>query len=120
MLRKRRSDLTGARQLRRHAPLFAALGDETRLKLVTRLCDRSPRSISTLADGMPITRQAITLHLQVLEKVGVVRGEMSGRERLFELNPEPLVQARDYLDRVSTQWDNALARLKKQVERPEE
>ena len=120
MLRKRRNSLAGARQLRRHAPLFAALGDETRLKLVARLCDRSPSSISKLAHGMPITRQAITLHLQVLEKVGVVRGEMSGRERLFELNPKPLGQAKDYLVLVSNQWDNALARLKKHVERPEE
>ena len=118
MLRQRRSRLNAPRQLRRNAPLFAALGDETRLTLVARLCAHSPRSISNLAHGLPITRQAVTLHLQVLEKVGVVRGQMSGRERLFELNPQPLVKAKDYLDLVSAQWDKALDRLKAHLERP--
>jgi DNA-binding transcriptional ArsR family regulator len=116
MSRTSRSNLAGARPLRRQAPIFAALGDETRLKLVARLCDQSPSSISALTDGLPITRQAITKHLQVLERAGVVRGGMAGRERLFELNPGPLTQARDYLDLVSTQWDKALARLKAHVE----
>ena len=116
MSRARLSHLAGARQLRRQAPIFAALGDETRLRLVARLCEQSPSSISELTDGHPITRQAITKHLQVLESVGVVRGEMAGRVRLFELNPEPLLQAKDYLILVSAQWDEALARLKAHVE----
>jgi DNA-binding transcriptional ArsR family regulator len=102
--------------LRRHAPVFAALGDETRLTLVARLCERAPCSISQLAQGSQITRQAITRHLRVLEKAGVVRGEMAGRECLFELEAEPLEQVRDYLDLVSKQWDAALARLKAFVE----
>lgn len=118
MSRSRPSGLAGARQLRLHALIFAALGDETRLRLVARLCDQSPSSISELTDGHPITRQAITKHLQVLESVGVVRGEMAGRLRLFELNPEPLLQAKDYLNLVSAQWDEALARLKAHVEPP--
>jgi DNA-binding transcriptional ArsR family regulator len=118
MSRARPSSLAGVRQLRLQAPIFAALGDETRLRLVARLCDQSPSSISELTDGHPITRQAITKHLQVLESVGVVRGEMAGRLRLFELNPEPLLQAKDYLNLVSAQWDEALARLKAHVEPP--
>lgn len=118
MSRRTRSPLAGTRRLRVQAPIFAALGDETRLTLVARLCAQSPSSISQLTDGLPITRQAITKHLQVLEGVGVVRGEMAGRERLFELNPEPLQQAKDYLDLVSAQWDEALVRLKAHVERP--
>lgn len=118
MSRPRPSSLAGTRQLRLHALIFAALGDETRLRLVARLCDQSPSSISELTDGHPITRQAITKHLQVLESVGVVRGEMAGRLRLFELNPEPLMQAKDYLNLVSAQWDEALARLKAHVEPP--
>lgn len=65
---------------------------------------------------MPITRQAITIHLHVLEKAGVVRAEISGRERLFQLNPEPLIQAKAYLTLVSSQWDKALTRLKAHVE----
>lgn len=116
MLRSHPSSLGGARQLRCHAPIFAALGDETRLRLIARLCDQSPSSISELTDGHSISRQAITKHLQVLESVGVVRGEMAGRLRLFELNPEPLLQAKNYLDLVSTQWDEALSRLKAHVE----
>ncbi len=117
MSSRRRSGLARRSQLRRHAPVFAALGDETRLKLLARLSDRTPCSISQLADGLPITRQAITKHLVVLERVGLVRGEMSGRERLFELRRKPLMQAKDYLELVSRQWDDALSRLKAHVER---
>lgn len=104
-------------QLRRHAPVFAALGDEMRLKLLARLCERAPCSISQLAEGSPITRQAITKHLRVLEGAGLVRGEAAGRECLFEIEPKPLEQVRDYLDLVSRQWDEALARLKTFVEK---
>ncbi len=114
---KRSSGLAGASQLRRHAPIFAALGDKTRLALLARLCERTPCSISQLAGGSPITRQAITKHLRVLESAGLVRGEMFGRECLFEFDPKPLVQVKGYLDLVSKQWDEALARLKAHLER---
>ena len=113
----RSSGLATASQLRRQAPVFAALGDETRLSLLARLCERAPCSISQLAEGSPITRQAITRHLRVLENAGLVRGEMSGRECLFEIEPKPLEEVRDYLERVSEQWDEALARLKTFVEK---
>ena len=113
----RSSGLATASQLRRHAPVFAALGDETRLSLLARLCERAPCSISQLADGSPITRQAITKHLRVLEGAGLVRGETAGRQCLFELEPKPLELAKDYLDLVSQQWDEAFARLKRFVEK---
>jgi len=112
----RGSGLATAAKLRRHAPVFAALGDETRLSLLARLCERAPCSIAQLAEGSPITRQAITKHLRVLEGAGLVRGEAAGRQCLFELEPKPLEQAKDYLDLVSQQWDEALARLKTFVE----
>ena len=112
----RSSGLATAVLLRRHAPIFAALGDETRLSLLARLCERAPCSISQLAEGSPITRQAITKHLRVLEGAGLVRGEVAGRECLFEIEPKPLEEVRNYLERVSQQWDKALARLKKFVE----
>ncbi len=118
MSRRRIRGLSGASRLRRHAPVFAALGDETRLALIVKLSARSPCSISALSDGSPVTRQAISKHLQVLENVGLVRGEMQGRERLFELEPRPFLVARDYLGLVSSQWDDALARLKGHVARP--
>jgi DNA-binding transcriptional ArsR family regulator len=111
------SGLARASQLRRQAPVFAALGDETRLSLLARLCEQAPCSISQLAEGSPITRQAITKHLRVLENAGLVRGEISGRECLFEIEPKPLEEVRDYLDRVSQRWDEALARLKTFVEK---
>lgn len=102
--------------LRTNASIFAALGDETRLALLAELTKGEPQSIARLTEGTRLTRQAITKHLRVLEGVGVVRSVRSGRESLFELQPKPLVDARTYLDHVSRQWDNALARLKALVE----
>jgi DNA-binding transcriptional ArsR family regulator len=103
---------------RRHAPapLFAALGDETRLSLVVKLCDRQPHSISQLTHGTRLTRQAITKHLRVLADAGLVQRAREGRESLFELNPEPLQTMQQYLNLVSEQWDQALIRLKSFVE----
>jgi DNA-binding transcriptional ArsR family regulator len=99
-----------------HAALFAALGDETRLALVGILADGVPQSISRLAERSPLTRQAITKHLGVLEGAGLVRSVRLGRERSFELRPEKLQNLRAYLARVSDHWDRALARLKALVE----
>ena len=93
---RRRSKLA---TLRARAIVFAALGDETRL-----------------TEGTGLTRQAVTKHLRVLEDAGVVRSVRLGRESLFELEPHPLDDARTYLDQVSRQWDDALARLKAHVE----
>ena len=101
--------------------VFAALGDETRLALVARLSDRRPASISQLTDAQPLggsklTRQAITKHLRVLERARIVHGVRVGRERMFELDPEPIDELKKYLERVSEQWDQALGRLKAFVE----
>jgi len=101
---------------RPHAPVFAALGDETRLALVVRLSGGQPHSISQLTEGSRLTRQAITKHLRVLENVGIVHAVRAGRESLFELDPKPLEEMKQYLDLVSEQWDQALARLKSFVE----
>jgi DNA-binding transcriptional ArsR family regulator len=98
------------------AAAFAALGDETRLMLVARLCGGEPRSISQLTRGSRLTRQAITKHLRVLERARIVRSVRTGRESLFQFNPQPMKELRDYLEFVSGQWDQALARLKSFVE----
>src|SRR5438270_387278 len=95
-----------------YAPVFAALGDETRLALVEKLKDGGTRSISQLAEGSELSRQAVTKHLRVLEGAQIVRSVRSGRESRFELNPVVLRQVRDYAEVVSTQWIDALARLK--------
>ena len=98
------------------ALIFAALGDATRLSLVVKLCGGQPRSISQLTAGSKLTRQAITKHLRVLESAGIVRGIRRGRESRFEFDPEPIGDIKEYLDLVSEQWDQALARLKSFVE----
>jgi DNA-binding transcriptional ArsR family regulator len=98
------------------APVFAALGDETRLRLVGRLCTDGPVSITRLASGSDISRQGVTKHLHVLARAGLVRASRQGRERLYEVDPKQLQQAREYLDKISRQWDQALSRLKLFVE----
>lgn len=98
------------------ASVFRALGDRTRLHLVVRLCGGEPLSITQLASGSQVTRQAITKHLHVLEDAGLVQGFRQGREQLWELNPRQLVEARRHLELISQQWDEALARLKAAVE----
>lgn len=113
----RRNPSRAAVKRRAFAPVFAALGDRTRLYLVAKLCGGAPRSISQLTRGSRLTRQAITKHLRVLESAGVVRSVRSGRQNLFEFHPRPVEELRKYLDLVSQQWDRALGRLKAFVER---
>jgi DNA-binding transcriptional ArsR family regulator len=98
--------------------LFAALGDETRLRLVSRLCGGGPMSIARLTEGSHVTRQAVTKHLRVMEGSGLVRCTRKGRESVWQLNQRRLEHARRYLDSISRQWDKALVRLKDFVEAP--
>jgi DNA-binding transcriptional ArsR family regulator len=99
-----------------HAPIFAALGDRTRLLLVGKLSTGEPRSISSLTEDFVLTRQAVTKHLRVLEDAGLVHSTWRGRELLFEFTPAPIDDARKYLESVSQQWNDALGRLKAFVE----
>ena len=114
MSRKGRSRT--ASRLHAPAPVFAALGDATRLLLVAKLSTGQTHSIAQLTAGSKLTRQAITKHLRVMESVGIVHCVRKGRERLFALDPEPIQEIRGYLGRVSEQWDQALGRLKSFVE----
>ncbi|HKD03864.1 MAG TPA: ArsR family transcriptional regulator [Terriglobales bacterium] len=98
------------------AEVFAALGDQTRLLLVVKLAAGKPQSIAQLTAGSRLTRQAITKHLRVLERAGMVRCARSGRERRFAFNPRPMEELREYLEGVSAQWDEALGRLQAFVE----
>jgi len=109
------SDTSAARR-RQHAAVFAALGDETRLSLISELSAGEPRSIAHLTGGTRLTRQAITKHLRVLEQAGIVHSERSGRESRFAFDPKPMQELREYLERVSAQWDQVLGRLKSFVE----
>jgi DNA-binding transcriptional ArsR family regulator len=116
MSARRRSQALSARALRRHVPVFAALGDETRLSLLLRLGQGRPLSISQLTEGTQVTRQAVSKHLRVLERAGVVRPTRQGRERIYALEAKPLNEARASLEAISRQWADALGRLKAFVE----
>src|SRR5262245_7923979 len=110
------SPRSSAARVARAAPVFAALGDETRLALVVRLCTSGPQSIAQLTEGSEVTRQAVTKHLDVLASAGLVRDARHGRERIWDLDVARLAEARVYLDQISQRWDDALARLRAHVE----
>jgi DNA-binding transcriptional ArsR family regulator len=102
--------------LTRPASVFAALGDKTRLRLVSRLSNDGPMSITQLTAGFAITRQAITKHLRVMENAGLVRSTPHGRENVWQLEQKRLADARRHLQAISAQWDETLGRLKSFVE----
>jgi DNA-binding transcriptional ArsR family regulator len=106
----------GAAAKRTQAHVFAALGEETRLSLVARLSGGARQSITELAKGSRLTRQAISKHLRMLESAGLVRSCRAGREQLFEFRPEAIVDTQKYLAGVALQWDQALGRFKRLVE----
>ena len=98
------------------AQLFAALGEPTRLNVVDRLRDGSEHSIATIAMGLPISRQALTKHLKVLESAGIASSRRLGRETVYQMDPSGLLAAERWIAEVSSQWDRAIDRLKKHVE----
>jgi len=98
------------------APVFAALGDGTRLRIVARLCEGGPSSIVRLTENTEVSRQAVTKHLRALEVAGLARSGRTGRERIWELQTRRLAEVRGYLEQISTQWDEALVRLRILVE----
>lgn len=108
----------GSRGLRftEAAPIFAALGDETRLQLLARLGHHGPQSITELTRDSRLTRQAVTKHLLALERAGLLTSERDGRERHWTLRRERLSEVQSCLDRISIQWDAAVERLRKHVE----
>jgi DNA-binding transcriptional ArsR family regulator len=108
---------TAASNLANAAPVFAALADETRLRIVARLCGKGPMSIVRLADGARVSRQAVTKHLRALEDAGLARSSRAGRERIWELRTRRLSEVRLYLDRISHDWDAAVDRLRAFVEK---
>ncbi len=98
------------------APLFDALGDPNRLRIIVRLCDRGPSSTSQVTSVIPVTRQAASKHLQLLESVGLVTSSRRGRERVWTVQTQPLASASDYLSQLSRRWDAAVDRLRAFVE----
>lgn len=110
------SNIAARRQMHTPASVFAALGDETRLSLVAKLSRGRAASIAQLTEGSKLTRQAITKHLRVLERAGLVHSLHTGRQSLFEFDPRPIDEIKNYLELFSKEWDQALARLRSFVE----
>jgi DNA-binding transcriptional ArsR family regulator len=98
------------------SPLFNALGDPNRLRIITRLCDGGPCSTTAVTQVVPVSRQAATKHLLLMEAVGLVSSQRQGRERIWRVQPEPLTYASDYLTALSQRWDRAIDRLRTYVE----
>jgi len=98
------------------APLFDALGDPNRLRIIVRLCDFGPSSTSQVTQVIPVTRQAASKHLELLQAVGLVTSSRRGRERVWTVQTAPLAQASDYLTQLSRRWDSAVERLRAFVE----
>lgn len=98
------------------APIFAALGDNKRLMIISALQAEPGQSISKLTQGFSLTRQGVSRHLSVLEEAGLIRRCSVGRETQYSLEAEALSRAKDYLIRASRQWDDAIERLAKHVE----
>jgi len=98
------------------APLFDALGDPNRLRIVVRLCESGPSSTSQVTEAVSVTRQAATKHLELLRAAGLVASDRRGRERIWTLQTRPLIDAGDYLTQLSRRWDAAIDRLRAYVE----
>ncbi len=98
------------------APIFDALGDPNRLRIIVRLCEVGPSSTSQVTQAIPVTRQAASKHLALLESAGLVSSSRRGRERVWTVQTEPLAQASDYLTQLSRRWDAAVDRLRAYVE----
>jgi len=95
--------------------VFAAVADSTRRGLLERLREGKSLSLNELAGQLPISRQAVTKHLRVLEGAGLIEHEWRGRERLHRLKPEPLQQLDDWLAPYAAAWDRRLARLSRHL-----
>ena len=110
--------MTASRVAAQAAPLFDALGDPNRLRIIARLCDGGPSSTTQITKAIPVTRQAVTKHLLAMEAVGLVASQRRGRERIWVVRTQPLGDASDYLTQLSDKWDRAIERLRAFVETP--
>jgi DNA-binding transcriptional ArsR family regulator len=97
-------------------PAFAALADPTRRQVFERLAG-GPRSVGDLADGLPVSRPAVSQHLKVLKAAGLVIDRPEGARRVYQIDPQGLGQIRAWLDRF---WDQALEAFKAEAEKPDD
>ena len=100
--------------------VYAALSDPHRRQLLDRLREEGPLSLSALAEPMAMSRQAVTKHLNVLQRAGLVTVHRDGRERLHELVADPLREVEDWLAPYAAEWDARLSRLRDLVDGTED
>jgi len=98
------------------AALVAAVTEPTRRQMLDLLLERGESTATALADSLPITRQAVSKHLAVLTRVGLVEGEKHGRELRYRLNVERLDRATRSLGELASTWDQRLMRIKQIAE----
>ncbi len=96
--------------------LWAAVADPTRRRVLEALLEQEEATTTKLAEGLPVTRQAVAKHLVVLGRVGLVAGERHGREVRYVVRPERLDAAAESMARVAARWDRRLARIKQLAE----
>jgi DNA-binding transcriptional ArsR family regulator len=111
---------TDITELQETAPVFAALGDNTRLRLLARLQDGEAHAVVDLTEGTGLSRQAISKHLAILHNAGLVRQQRVGRESRYRFHTKGIERARTYLETASAQWDTTIARLKMFTEQDSE
>jgi DNA-binding transcriptional ArsR family regulator len=100
-------------------PIFAALADPMRRRLLLSLAESSPKTATQLAGEYPITRQGILKHLNILEEAGLVAVQQQGREKRYTLTPAPLSEVDQWIKTIGSKWDERLLRLKTLVENEE-
>lgn len=93
--------------------VFQALADPTRRQLVELLASAGQHTPTRLARDLPITRQGVSKHLEVLEEAGLVRSQQVGRQRRYTLTPEPLEEPLAWIETIANRWDRRLARLRR-------
>jgi DNA-binding transcriptional ArsR family regulator len=96
--------------------LWSAIGDPTRRRMVDLLLTEGPGTATTLSTHLPVTRQAVTKHLAVLDRVGLVHSTPAGREKRYEVDEAQLARAVAQLNSVGAMWDNRLRRIKSLAE----
>jgi ArsR family transcriptional regulator, cadmium/lead-responsive transcriptional repressor len=96
--------------------LWAAVGDPTRRQLLDALLTLGEATATTLAGNLPVTRQAVTKHLTVLDRAGLVDGRRQGREVLYTVRPDRLDDVAQAMARIAETWDRRLASIKRLAE----
>jgi DNA-binding transcriptional ArsR family regulator len=101
------------------AAVFAALAEPTRRSILSSLAARGPATATDLASQLPVTRQAITKHLELLAGAGLVLAEPGERRRIrYRVNAAPMAMAQSYLAALARDWDGKLARLQRSLDAP--